>query len=262
MSSLLGLAGIFYGLYFVFTYPKAGFSGYYDLPSLVLLGLLPPSIMLLSHKLGDFFMGIRILIQAMFNNTMRKQHSVIQALTRCSARVRAEGVGALVSERRMLHYDLLVDGISLIVNDFTIDEIRHNLQAKINARRGQMQMASGLFENMAKVAPGVGMIGTLLGLISMLSKITDPASIGSGMALALITTLYGLLLGTIIYAPFGEKIDLESEKIHELDLLVMEGVLALKAKKSSVHLKDIMKTYGKGRSQPPKALHDKNKRGA
>jgi chemotaxis protein MotA len=88
------------------------------------------------------------------------------------------------------------------------------------------------------------MIGTLMGLIGMMANLSDPASIGSGMALALITTLYGLLLGTIIYAPFGEKIALEAEKSQELDLMVLEGVLALKSKKSSVHLKNIMATYG------------------
>ena len=76
------------------------------------------------------------------------------------------------------------------------------LNAKIAAKQTQMSLAQNLFENMAKVSPGVGMIGTLMGLIGMMSNLSDPASIGSGMALALITTLYGLLLGTIIYAPF------------------------------------------------------------
>ncbi len=247
------LIGIAYGLYFVFTAPAGGFHGYLDMPGIVLLGLLPPSIMLLSHRISDFLLGIKMLFQAMFNNTGRKQGVVIEALTRCSARVRAEGVGALVHERRTVSYDLMSDGLSLIVNDFSLDEIRHNLHAKISARQSQMQMASSLFENMAKVSPGVGMMGTLMGLIGMMSRMSDPAAIGSGMALALVTTLYGLLLGTIIYAPFGEKIALESEKILEIDKLVMEGVLALKAKKSSVHLKDIMRTYGNQQptSKPP-----------
>lgn len=246
MSSLLGLLGIGYGLYFIFAHPSAGFAGYFDAPSAVLLGLLPPSVMLLSHQLSDFFTGTRVLFQSMFNSTNRKQNSVIQSLTRCSARVRAEGIGSLVSERKNISYDLLVDGVSLILNDFTLDEIRHNLTAKMNARQAQMEMASSLYENMAKVSPGVGMIGTLLGLISMMSNIGDPSTIGAGMALALITTLYGLLLGTLLYAPFGEKIAIEAEKIHKIDLLVMEGIVALKGKKSSMHLKDIMRTYGKG----------------
>lgn len=244
MSTILGISGIIYGLYFVFTYEQKGFSGYLDIPSMVLLGLLPPSIMLLSHKISDFLIGVKILLQSMFQNTNRQQNTVINSLTMCSARVRSDGIGALVQERKKLSYNLLRDGVSLIINNFTVDEIRHNLHAKINARQSQMTLASNLFENMAKVSPGVGMIGTLLGLITMMSKISDPATIGSGMALALITTLYGLLLGTILYAPFGEKIAIEADKIYELDLLVLEGVLALKGKKSSIHLKDIMNTYG------------------
>ena len=73
MSSLLGILGIAYGLYFAFTSDKTGFSGYFDLSSLVLLGVLPPSIMLLSHKLSDFGTGIKLLLTAMFNNHVRKQ---------------------------------------------------------------------------------------------------------------------------------------------------------------------------------------------
>lgn len=249
MSSILGLLGILYGLYFVFTAKQGGFTGFVDIPSAVLLGILPPSIMLLSHKISDFALGIKILLQSMFQNSRKKQNAVINSLTICSSRVRSDGVGSLVQERNKLTYDLLVDGVSLIINNFSFEEIKHNLYAKINARQSQMALASNLFENMSKVSPGVGMIGTLLGLINMMRNIADPATIGSGMALALITTLYGLFLGTLLYAPCGEKIQIEAEKIYELDLLVLEGVLALKGKKSSVHLKDIMKTYGNTKSE-------------
>lgn len=245
MSSLIGISGIIYGLYYVLTQKQEAFSGYFDKPSFVLLGLLPPCIMLLSHKISDFLTGFKILLQSIFQNTKRKQNHVINALTVCSARVRSEGIGSLVHERRKLSYGLLTDGVSLIINNFTSAEIQHNLNAKINARQSQMSLASNLFENMSKVSPGVGMIGTLLGLIGMMRNISDPSTIGAGMALALVTTLYGLLLGTLLYAPFGEKIAIEADKIYELDLLVLEGVLALKGKKSSVHLKDIMKTYSK-----------------
>ena len=254
MSSLLGIAGIIYGLHFVFTAESHGFTGYFDIPSLVLLGVLPPSIMLLSHKISDFFTGIKILFQSSLQNTLRTQNNVIDSLTMCSARIRSEGIGALVKERKNLNYGFLVDGVSMIINNFSPEEIRHNLQAKINSKQAQMALASNLFENMSKVSPGVGMMGTLIGLIAMMSKVSDPESIGAGMALALITTLYGLLLGTILYGPFGEKIAIEAEKIYELDLLTMEGVLALKGKKSSVHMKDIMKTYTK-----VSKIDDKNK---
>ena len=118
--------------------------------------------------------------------------------------------------------------------------------ARVNAKQTQMSLASHLFQEMSKVCPGVGMIGTLMGLIGMLAHIEDPSKIGSNMALAMITTLYGLIVGTIIYAPFGEKIALEAERTLEVDLLVVEGVLNIKGKKSSAHLRDLVQSYASG----------------
>jgi len=215
------------------------------------LGVAPPSVMLLSHTLKDFWVGAATLLKALFKTQRQVETEIINVLTHSSALVRSEGIGSLIKVRDVVRYELLRDGLSLIVNDFSPEEIRHNIMAKINAKQGRMALAVNLFENMSKVCPGVGMIGTLLGLIAMLSNLTDPSKIGGGMALAMITTLYGLLLGTIVYAPCSEKINLEAEKTLELDLMVLEGVMTLKGKKSSVHLNDIVKTYGNKKGQTP-----------
>lgn len=244
MSPIIGLAGICFSIWYVCTVPSAGFSGYYDKPSLILLAIMPPCVMLLSHSLKDFFTGFGILFRALFAPQSRSQKEIIEVLTKSSALVRANGIGALVNVRGQVRNELLRDGFSLIVNDFSAEEIRHNLTNKINTKQSRMALAGHLFENMAKLSPGVGMLGTLLGLIAMMASLKDPSQIGGGMALAMITTLYGLILGTVLYGPWGERIALESERILETDLMVLEGVLSLKNKKSSVHLKDIMSTFG------------------
>ena len=243
MSMLIGMAGIIGSLIFVFWYKSPGYQGYYDLPSLVLLGVAPPSIMLLSHTLMDFLTGIRLLFSSMLSQGRRNHSEVIETLTVASKAVRSDGLGSIMPIRDKARYDLLRDGLSLIINDFKPEEIKHNLMARVNQKQSHMALASSLFENMSKVCPGVGMIGTLLGLIAMMANMSDPASLGTGMALAMITTLYGLLLGTIIYGPWGEKIALEAEKILEIDLLVVDGILNIKGKKSSAHLKDLLKSY-------------------
>mgnify|MGYP001599263164 CR=1 FL=1 len=258
MSPIIGIAGIVFSLYYIFTFPTPGFTGYLDIPSLILLGVMPPCVMLLSHSIFDFLTGFKLLVSALFGQTRAHHKDIIETLTKASAMVRSDGLGAIMKIRDATRNELLRDGFSLIINDFKPEEIRHNLQAKINAKQMQMSLSANLFENMSKVCPGVGMIGTLLGLIGMLSDMKDPSNIGAGMALAMITTLYGLLLGTVLYAPFGEKIALEAEKNLEMDTLVLEGVLTLKGKKSSVHLKDIVNTYNKlqkggaGGGQQPK----------
>jgi chemotaxis protein MotA len=251
MSPIIGLSGIGFALWFMFNYPTEGFSGYWDVPSAVLLGLCPPSVMMLSHTFSDLLTGFKTLIKSAFTSQRQAEVSVINALTQASALVRSEGIGALVKIRNHVRYDLLREGISLIVNDFSEEEIRHNIEAKISAKQAKMGLAGNLFENMAKVSPGCGMLGTVLGLIAMMATLNDPSKIGAGMALAMITTLYGLILGTFIYAPCAEKINLETERALEIDMLVLEGVLSLKGKKSSVHLNAIMKTYSSQGSQQP-----------
>lgn len=243
MSPLIGILGIIGSLYYAFTQEGGGFKGYLHPGAIVLLAVAPPSIMLLSHSFTDFITGFHLLFSALTNRIKEQHEEVIEALTHASKTVRSEGLGAILPLRDRAKYPLLRDGLSLIVNDFKADEIRNNLMARVNAKQTQMSLASHLFQEMSKVSPGVGMIGTLMGLIGMLSHIEDPSKIGSNMALAMITTLYGLIVGTIIYAPFGEKIALEAERTLEVDLLVVEGVLNIKGKKSSAHLKDLVQSY-------------------
>lgn len=252
MSQILGLAGIIYTIYFVVTHPHGNFQGYWDPSAGMLLGLGPPCVMMLSHNLTDLVMGIKLLIQSITSQHGRHQAEIIETLTRASQIMRSDGIGALVPVRDRARYDLLRDGISLILNDFKAEEIRHNLMARINAKQSRMALATNLFENMSKICPGMGMIGTMLGLIQMLSNMNDPLKLGGGMATAMITTLYGLSIGTIIYGPWGEKIHLEAEKSLELDMMVLEGMLNIKSKKSSIHMKDIMKTYGSNKAPTPK----------
>lgn len=243
LSQIIGLIGIIFSIVFVLKYPAAGFKGYFDLPSLVLLMVMPPSIMMLSHTITDLLTGLKLLFSAMTSQQRRQQLTIIDVLTKASALVRSEGLGVLARIKDQAHYELLRDGLALILNDFKTEEIRHNLMARINTRQSHLNSAANLFENMSKICPGVGMLGTLLGLIDMLANMQDPTKINSGLALAMITTLYGLLLGTVIYGPWSEKVALEAEKVLETDMLVLEGVLNIKGKKSSIHLKDIVKTY-------------------
>lgn len=244
MSAIIGFIGITFCIWFITNTPASGFHGYYDKHSLVLLLTMPPSVILLSHSLTDFATGFQTLFRAMRGVPNKAQIEVIDFLTKAQALVRANGIGALINARGAIKYDLLREGISLIVNDFSVDEIRHNLTNKINTKQTRMAMAASLFESMSRLSPGVGMLGTLLGLIQMMANLKDPSSIGAGMALAMIGTMYGMMLGNVFYGPCAEKIVLEGEKILELDQMVLEGVLGLKQKKSSIHMRDIMSTFG------------------
>ncbi|MDA1381605.1 MotA/TolQ/ExbB proton channel family protein [Plesiomonas shigelloides subsp. oncorhynchi] len=90
-----------------------------------------------------------------------------------------------------------------------------------------------IFRAFADVAPAMGMIGTLIGLVAMLANMSDPKSIGPAMAVALITTLYGALIANMIANPIADKLALRRDEEALNRRLIIDGVLAIKM--ASIH---------------------------
>jgi len=200
----------------------------------------------MSHSIVDFFTSIRTLAGMAFLNTSKEMIGISNSLTQLSQAVRADGVGVLAQHKDSVKNPLFRDGLTLILNGFTPEEIRHNLIAKINTRQAQFNSAANLFESLGKLCPGLGLLGTIIGLVKMLANMQDPKALGSSMALSLLATLYGLIFGTVLYMSISEKIRIYAEKSLQLDTMIMEGVLLLKEKKSGAHFRDVLNTYGSG----------------
>ena len=252
LSVLTGLIGFCAALWFVLNNKSSEFSGFYEPAAFVLLLVAPISVTFMSHNFKDFFAGLKTLFSLAMLNQKKDMGHIINQLTELSLAVRNEGMGILASYKNKAKGDLFKVGLTLILNNFTTDEIKHNLTAKINARQTQYAQASSLFEYLGKLCPGMGMLGTIIGLVQMLSNMNDPSKIGPGMAVALLTTLYGLILGTVVYTPISEKITIYAEKTLQQDMMVMEGIILLKDKKSNAHVRDVVSTYGsQGKSKAP-----------
>lgn len=84
-----------------------------------------------------------------------------------------------------------------------------------------------MFSAFGDVAPAMGMIGTLVGLVAMLSNMDDPKAIGPAMAVALLTTLYGAILSNMVFFPIADKLALRRDQETLNRRLVMDGVLAI-----------------------------------
>jgi chemotaxis protein MotA len=222
---------------------------FYDRDSLILLGIGPLAVIFVSHSMFEFFSSLRTVFSMAGLNQTKEMNAISNSLSQLSQAVRADGVGVLAQHKEKIKNKLFRDGISLILNGFTPDEIRHNLIAKINTRQAMFSSAANLFESLGKLCPGMGLLGTIVGLMKMLANMSDPKSLGPNMAIALLTTLYGLVLGTVIYNSISEKIKLYAEKSMQLDTMIMEGVLLLKEKKSGAHFRDVLNTYGTNNSK-------------
>lgn len=251
LSIILGLLGFAFALWITMTNPFPSRGGYIDYASLILLGIGPLSIIFVSHNFMDFLRGMRVIFSMATLSQKREMDQISNQLTQLSASVRTEGMGVVARFKDQVRNPLFRDGLQLILSSFNADEIKHNLVAKINSRQSQFSHAQNLFESLSKLCPGMGLLGTIIGLVQMLSQLDDPKKIGPALAIALLSTLYGLVLGSVVYGPIAEKIMIHAEKIRELDLMILEGVLLLKEKKSNAHLRDVLNTYSSGTRAKP-----------
>ncbi|WP_299438299.1 MotA/TolQ/ExbB proton channel family protein [uncultured Rhodospira sp.] len=135
-------------------------------------------------------------------------------------------------------------GIDLVITGYTGQEVREILANTVETTFQRNTVYSDILRNMGATSPAFGMIGTLVGLIIMLDKMgEDPASLGPGMAVALVTTLYGVLAARLIFLPAANKVQQREEIVRFRNYLLAEGLALLAERKSPRYIQDKMNSY-------------------
>ena len=105
-------------------------------------------------------------------------------------------------------------GLQMLVDGADESKLTEQLNREIKAMKSRHEDMTGVFQAWVDIAPAMGMIGTLIGLVAMLGNMADPKAIGPAMAVALLTTLYGAMIANTIFMPIVSK--LEQYSAHEL----------------------------------------------
>jgi chemotaxis protein MotA len=135
-------------------------------------------------------------------------------------------------------------GVDLVISGYTGEEVRDCLNNTIETSFGRNTVLVEIIKKMGAAAPAFGMIGTLVGLIIMLGSMGgDPSALGAGLAVALCTTLYGVIFSQIIFLPSANKIMQREQIIRFRNYLVAEGLILLADKKSPRFIQDKMNSY-------------------
>lgn len=135
-------------------------------------------------------------------------------------------------------------GTQLILTGYSADEVRSLMRNTINSTFDRSMIEVNVLRNMASTAPAFGMIGTLVGLIIMLQTMgDDSSSLGQGMAMALLTTLYGVLLARLIFQPASDKIMHREEIVQARNHMMLEGLVMIAEEKSPQQIQDTMNSF-------------------
>jgi len=140
----------------------------------------------------------------MFVQRKTKVRDVVNIMVKVAEISRREGLVAL--ENVQTENMVLKISCQLIADNADPDLIRTTLTIEINSMRRRHQVGQDVFKRLAALAPSFGMMGTLIGLVQMLSQLDNPKSIGPAMAVALLTTFYGSAMATLLFIPIGAKL--------------------------------------------------------
>ncbi|MCH8685889.1 motility protein A [Pedomonas mirosovicensis] len=175
--------------------------------------------------------------RAMLRAPVRDNGQLARQMLDLAWRQRREGPACLKAAMRGLkHMPLLRQGIGLMQDGLTAETVEKLLNAEADRLAASRLRLAQLLQRAADVAPALGLIGTLIGLVDMLGKLADPSALGPGMAVALLTTLYGAVLAHVVLLPLAARIEAHVAAERNFHALCITSVAALGRGEHPMHL--------------------------
>ncbi len=154
-------------------------------------------------------------------------------------------VSKLENQLNTIRNPFLRTGIQLVIDGATTEDISNLLQWRIGRLQAQEQAITEIFHNMASYAPAFGMFGTLIGLVNMLFSLDagNVSEIAHHMSVALMTTLYGIILANLVFKPIALKLERRTEKRVMLMNMALEGVLLVRERRLPGIIKQTLDSF-------------------
>lgn len=151
--------------------------------------------------------------------------------------------GALAMDNYEVNNEFYQSGIRMMVDGYTPEQIKQTMHEKSKRLIERAETSAGVFRAVGEAAPAFGMIGTLVGLIQMLSNLSDPSAIGPAMAVAMLTTLYGAMIANLFALPIADKIESWAQNESSRQYLIIEAMDSLTHGHNPAVMRDLMAPF-------------------
>ena len=165
------------------------------------------------------------VVKNAFSHKLPANHEVIEELVALARKARKEGLLALEDHENEDAF--LKRGLMLLVDGADADAVKEVLLTNIRFVKQRHTEGQDIFKAIGDAAPAFGMIGTLIGLVLMLSNMSDVAALGPSMAVAILTTLYGALIANVVALPIAKKLEIRSREeglVRELMIVGLSNI--------------------------------------
>lgn len=154
-------------------------------------------------------------------------HERISYFVSLAQQVRQDGILVLEQAAHTAPDSFIRKGLELAADGHSAADLRRILEIESRIYTEKSGRAVQVFETMGAYAPAMGLIGTLIGLIQMLSALQNPTTVGASMAEALVTTFYGAVLANLIFLPIAGKLRNRTEEDFLIKSLTIEGIVSM-----------------------------------
>ena len=168
---------------------------------------------------------------------------LVQELERLAVIWRRHGIIELENARSKVENVFLNKGVELVIDGYNRYDIRNIMEKDYELYFSRKESQVNVLNTLAKLAPIFGFVGTIIGLINVLNHVEDPTQIAKGMALALLTTLYGILLANFLFFPLSKKLSEYTKAETTVLNLILEGVMDMAEQKTSKSISHRLNSY-------------------
>ncbi|MEA1897415.1 MAG: motility protein A [Bacteroidota bacterium] len=227
LGTLLGIISGF-GLVIIAMSMGGGFGAFVNAPSLMIVCGGTIGATLINYPISDILKVIKVAKNAFFSEKI-KTKKIIETLIEMSKISRRDGILGLEKTLKDIKDPFFVKGMTLMIDGIEPTKLSELLDTEVEYIEERHRLGAEIFMTMGNFAPAMGMVGTLIGLVKMLMDMSDPSSIGPSMAVALLTTFYGVILANLIFLPISGKLKTRSAKELATKQLVMSGILSVQS---------------------------------
>lgn len=239
LGSLLGIV-LGFGVVGYAMVLGGGVGMFVDVPSILITFMGSIFIGMMKFNLGQFLLAFKVAGKAFMYKGDKIDDLIGKSVELADA---ARKGGFLALESAEVPNLFMKKGIDMLVDGHDAQTVRAILEKDIELTEERHTNAIKVFRALGDLGPAMGMIGTLVGLVAMLSNMSDPKSIGPAMAVALLTTLYGAILANMFAIPIADKLDLRSNEERISRTLILDAVMGIQDGQNPRVIETMLKNY-------------------
>ncbi len=239
LATLIGMIGGFAVVIMAITI-GGGAGIFINVPSILIVVIGSMFVVSIKFSLSKLKTAFSVAFKAFLWKATPPQQLIAEALSLAKI---ARKDGLLKLEEVEIENAFFARAIQLVVDGTDVNVAKQMLNHERDTTIIRHEEGKNIFMAINDVAPAMGMIGTLIGLVKMLSNMSDVSTIGPAMAVALLTTLYGAVLANMVAKPIADKLNMRSEEEDMAMSIVVDAVVGIANGQSSYVLEQTLMSY-------------------